>query len=115
MFCNKVVTKAMLTNGRYMDQTPIKKNSSWHRTRLSKEICDLWNWKRPDGSLKDMACRTMLLKLEKRKFLKQLISKQHETYITKLLDKQNERITRIEESISTLPSLVKEFEELLRV
>jgi len=48
----------------------IKSNPSWHRTRLSKEICEQWNWKRPDGSLKDMACRTMLLKLEKRKFLK---------------------------------------------
>jgi len=45
-------------------------NPSWHRTRLSKEICELWNWKRPNGSLKDMACRTMLLKLEKGEYLK---------------------------------------------
>ena len=41
-------------------------NPSWHRTRLSKEICELWNSKRPNGSLKDMACRTMLLKHVKR-------------------------------------------------
>ena len=48
----------------------IKDNPSRHRTYLSRELCKLWNWKRPDGSLKDMACRTMLLKLERRGFLK---------------------------------------------
>ena len=48
----------------------IKDNPSWHRTKLSKEICELWNWKRSSGGLKDMACRTMLLKLEARKLLK---------------------------------------------
>jgi hypothetical protein len=48
----------------------IKNNPSWHQTRLSKEICELWNWKRVDGNLKDMACRTMLLKFEKQNFLK---------------------------------------------
>jgi hypothetical protein len=53
-----------------MIKSLIKTNPSWHRTRLSKEICVLWNWKRLDGSLKDMACRTMLLKLEQRKYLK---------------------------------------------
>jgi hypothetical protein len=52
-----------------MIKSLIKNNPSWHRTRLSKEICELWNWKRPAGSLKDMACRTMLLKLEQRKYL----------------------------------------------
>lgn len=45
-------------------------NKSWHRTRLSKEICEHWDWRRPDGSLKDMSCRTMLLKLERRGLLK---------------------------------------------
>ena len=48
----------------------IKDNPSWHRTRLSRELCKLWSWYRPDGNLKDMACRTMLLKLERRGFLK---------------------------------------------
>lgn len=37
----------------------------WHRSRLSQEICRHWNWVKPDGQLKDMACRTMLLKLER--------------------------------------------------
>lgn len=37
----------------------------WHRTRLSQEICASWNWVNATGLPKDMACRTMLLKLEK--------------------------------------------------
>lgn len=44
----------------------IQHNPSWHRTRLSRELCELWDWRRPDGRLKDMACRTMLLKLDRR-------------------------------------------------
>lgn len=43
----------------------IADNPSWHRTKLSKEICKIWNWYTPYGQMKDMACRTMLLKLEK--------------------------------------------------
>ena len=58
-----------------MVKSLIKNNPSWHRTRLSKEICKLWNWKRHDGSLKDMACRTMLLKLEKQHYLKLPVSR----------------------------------------
>ena len=38
---------------------------SWHRSRLSRELCERWNWRAPNGQLKDMACRTFLLKLER--------------------------------------------------
>ena len=44
----------------------IEANPSWHRTQLSKELCLLWNWRASNGQIKDMACRTLLLKLEKR-------------------------------------------------
>lgn len=43
----------------------ITDNPSWHRTKLSKEICKIWNWYTPYGQMKDMACRSMLLKLDK--------------------------------------------------
>lgn len=36
------------------------------RTRLSRDLCCLWNWRNAAGRLKDMACRTLLLKLEAR-------------------------------------------------
>ena len=37
-----------------------------NRTRLSRELCRVWNWRNGAGRLKDMACRTLLLKLEAR-------------------------------------------------
>jgi len=40
-------------------------NPDWHRTRLSMELCRLWNWQSPKGQYKDMACRSLLLKLER--------------------------------------------------
>ena len=33
----------------------IKANPSWGRTRLSKELAMLWNWRAANGQLKDMA------------------------------------------------------------
>ncbi len=47
----------------------IKLNPCWGRTRLSKELAVLWNWRAANGQLKDMACRTFLLKLERRGYL----------------------------------------------
>ncbi len=37
----------------------------WHRSRLSLELCKLWNWQSPKGQYKDIACRSLLLKLER--------------------------------------------------
>ncbi len=31
-------------------------NPTWLRTRLSKELCTLWDWRNEKGQLKDMAC-----------------------------------------------------------
>jgi hypothetical protein len=39
---------------------------TWNRTRLSRELCRRWDWRNEAGRLKDMACRTLLLKLERR-------------------------------------------------
>lgn len=47
----------------------IAEHPDWHRTRLSQEICAKWNWTDEVGRPKDMACRTMLLKLERRGLL----------------------------------------------
>ena len=37
----------------------------WGRTRLSEELCRRWGWRNAQGRLKDMAARTLLLKLER--------------------------------------------------
>jgi len=47
----------------------IADNPDWHRTRLSKHLCQLWNWRTDTGLLKDMACRSMLRKLEQRQLI----------------------------------------------
>ncbi len=37
----------------------------WGRTRLSEELCRLWDWCNAQGRIKDMAARSLLLKLER--------------------------------------------------
>jgi hypothetical protein len=44
----------------------IAQHPDWHRTALSLHLCQLWNWRNPAGQIKDMAARTLLLKLAKR-------------------------------------------------
>lgn len=38
----------------------------WNRTALSLHLCESWNWRNGAGRLKDMAARTLLLKLHAR-------------------------------------------------
>ncbi len=47
----------------------IDADPSQNRTQLSKELCLLWNWRAANGQVKDMACRTFLLKLEQRGYI----------------------------------------------
>jgi len=47
----------------------IESNPLWHRTRLSKNLCLLWDWRASNGQIKDMACRTLLSKLERRGYI----------------------------------------------
>jgi hypothetical protein len=42
------------------------RHPDWHRTALSRHLCELWNWRNGAGRLKDMAARTLLLKLHAR-------------------------------------------------
>jgi len=44
----------------------IEADPSRNRTWLSKKLCLLWDWRADNGQIKDMACRTLLLKLEQR-------------------------------------------------
>ncbi len=67
------MNQEMVIQGRRINQGDIQKifnlikvYPTWGRTRLSLELCEQWNWQRPNGSPKDMACRSMLLKLERK-------------------------------------------------
>ena len=43
----------------------IKHNPEFNRTRLSREVCQMLQWLKPDGKLKDMSCRVAMLRMEK--------------------------------------------------
>ncbi len=43
----------------------IDANPSWNRSRISKELCILWDWHTAKGILKNMAAYSFLLKLQK--------------------------------------------------
>jgi hypothetical protein len=43
----------------------IKHNPEFNRMRLSKEVCQMLQWLKPDGKLKDMSCRVAMLRMDK--------------------------------------------------
>ncbi|MDD4297634.1 MAG: DUF4338 domain-containing protein [Ruminiclostridium sp.] len=43
----------------------INEHPDWHRTKISKYLCELWDWRMPNGQLKDISCRDMLRALNK--------------------------------------------------
>jgi hypothetical protein len=43
----------------------LAEHGDWCRTRVSEELCQRWDWRNAQGRIKDMAARTLLLKLER--------------------------------------------------
>jgi len=43
----------------------LAENPGWGRSRLSVALCEVWGWRSPNGQLKDIACRNLLLRLER--------------------------------------------------
>ena len=44
----------------------IAENPAWSRRQLSIAISKAWQWRNANGILKDMACRSLLVKLHNR-------------------------------------------------
>ena len=66
----------LIVQGRRLDGPELAKlrhwvseNSGWSRRRLSVELASGWDWRNGAGQLKDMAARTLLLKLHQRGLL----------------------------------------------
>lgn len=62
-----------LVQGRRVSEAEVALIGQWlqafpsaNRTGLSRQLCEQWNWRNRAGRLKDMACRSLLLKLEQR-------------------------------------------------
>ncbi len=66
------MTSVMVMQGRQLSGADIglirgllDEHPDWGRSRLSVEICERWAWRNAQGRPKDMAARTLLLKLER--------------------------------------------------
>lgn len=62
-----------IVQGRWLDTEDVARirrliadNPSWSRRRLSEVLCVEWNWRNSSGRLKDMATRSLLVKLDAR-------------------------------------------------
>ena len=42
----------------------ITEETSLSRAALSRSVCDILNWRKPDGGLKDMSCRVAMLRMQ---------------------------------------------------
>ena len=45
-------------------RTLIAQDPKLHRSALSRKLCQLWGWIKPNGELKDMTCRVALLRMQ---------------------------------------------------
>src|ERR1035437_5074074 len=66
------MTGVMVVQGRKLSAEDIRQmqgllaeHRDWVRTRISEELCRRWDWRNAQGRPKDMAARTLLLKLER--------------------------------------------------
>jgi hypothetical protein len=66
------MTEVMVIQGRELHAEDIglirsllAEHGDWCRTRISEELCRRWDWRNGQGRFKDMAARTLLLKLER--------------------------------------------------
>ena len=65
--------QTLIVQGRRLDGPELENlrqwvsgHPGWSRRRLSVELASYWDWRNPAGQLKDMAARTLLLKLHQR-------------------------------------------------
>lgn len=68
----RVMQEGLKYRGREVDVSDIAYIREWIATHpesgrcaLSRQLCEAWNWKQPNGALCDQTCRGLLLKLER--------------------------------------------------
>jgi len=59
-YCGRDFTNKELDQIRFL----IKENPQFHRAKLSREVCQMLRWLKPDGKLKDMSCRVAMLRMQ---------------------------------------------------
>ena len=46
----------------------MQENPALQRSPLSVQLCELWNWRKPNGELKDMTCRVPVRQSSTRRY-----------------------------------------------
>jgi hypothetical protein len=64
-FLRNICGRSVTWDDAQMIRELIREHPSALRTELSRKVCLAWNWVKPDGGLKDMSCRLLLLKLHR--------------------------------------------------
>lgn len=59
-YCGRVFTVSQMEAIRAL----IADNPNTNRARLSRLVCQILDWRRPDGHLKDMSCRVAMLRMQ---------------------------------------------------
>ncbi len=75
----------------------ISKEPDIGRCELSRQVCRAWNWRQPNGTLKDMVCRGLLLQLEREGHL--ALPPRKQTPINPFLNRQAPKKVEIEQSV----------------
>lgn len=78
--------ETLIVQGRKLEATDIERirqilveNPTWSRRRLSQILAAEWDWRNPYGQLKDMAARSLLVKLDERGYIELPLRRQTPT------------------------------------
>ena len=100
----------MTENRIYQIRQLIADNPDWNRSRLSKELCMLWEWRSPTNQLKDISARHLLRSLDK----KGLIDLPAALWVTRASGgKGADKIRYIEHDISPINVSLQELTPIL--
>jgi hypothetical protein len=110
------MTEKIEIQGLHLSQSDIEEISDiisrypgYSRYKLSRQLCEQWDWRNEKGQLKDMASRSLLNKLEIKGYIKLPAKSNKYPYLKRMKDNSNR--------ISLLPRLsqVEKLEEALPV
>ena len=74
----------------------IKDNPNDSRRGLSKKLCVAWNWVQPNGALKDMVCRGLMLELHRAGHIELPPVRQHN--LNPFVDRKKPDVIKIDET-----------------
>lgn len=86
----------------------IADNPGLSRWKLSKRLCEAWNWVQPNGALRDMVCRGLMLELDRAGYIK--LPPRKRTMLNPLANRRNP--SKIEIDQTPLRSTVKKITPL---